>query len=1106
MDEAPPPWMATPPICKPQVAGSSPAVGSDMDATDIDNPPPLRASLLGPVRLAVGDRPLSDDAWPRRSARSLLLLLLATPGRSLPRDRVLDLLWPEAAPDAALNALYVALHGLRRTLEPGLRVGKSSAYVESAAEAIRLRPVSGLWLDTDAFESALARADAAVADGRLALLREALALYAGDLLAEEPYADWPVARREALRRAWRRAVIDSADLARETGQPLTAAPDLERLLAADPTDEPAHRALMRALAAAGRRDEALRHYERCAAALRRELGTDPDDETAALAEAIAGAPAVPALNPLGLRPRPVRFNNLPTPPNPLVGRDRELAALQDLLWDPTARLVTVTGAGGIGKTRLALEAAARVADDFPDGACFVALAAIRDPSVVLPTIARALGVEETGGRPFAELLRDALRERELLLVLDNVEQVLDAAADLADLLTACPRLTLLVTSREPLRLRAEHELPTLPLTVPPTRPGGTDRTSAATVTRYDAVALFAQRARAANPAFAVTDGNAPAVAAVCARLDGLPLALELAAARCRHLSPEALLVGLTDRLGLLAAAYRDLPERHRTMRDAIAWSYDLLTPAEQALFRRLAVFAGGFTVEAAAAVIEGRTIDDPRPGEHEAPSAARWCAPGPRDSLLTRLEALVEKHLLRWQAGEPAPRLTMLETIRDYGLERLAANGELDPTQRAHAAHFLSLAEQAEPELTRPDQAAWLDRLEIEHDNLRAVLTWACRRPDPEIAVRLTGALPEFWRVRGHLAEGRAWLERALSLADRTPAGLQARALHGAGALARAQGDIAEAIARLTAAQDAWRAAGDQGALGRTLGVLATTVAGQGEYERAIALDEQALAIFESIADQRGTADTLNRLGIVASDRGQHARATELYERSLALFRTVDDRQGAGKVLNNLGGVAFWQEDYPRAVTLFDESLAIWRAAGDRPHTAIVLANLGEALRAEGDHDRAVAIAREGLQLSRDVGDKRSTATALFIMGSLQQLHSIDPRAADPLLEGLLLFQHVGDKRGMAWCLEALAGPATASGRPDLAARLLGAAEALREEVRVPIQPAERPAYERHLNAARSALSHADFDAARAIGRRRPLAETVSDALGMTHAIGTGTA
>lgn len=1036
-------------------------------------PVSLRAHLLGPVRLAVQDREIPDHAWPRRNARALLLLLLASPGNRLSRDRITDLLWPDVAPESALTALRVALHALRRVLEPDLKVGRDSAYVQSRATIISIRPDVELWIDVVEFESALSEASTTAPAERPVKLREALALYGGDLLADDPDAEWTVARRERLRQAWRRASLDLAEL--ERGQcPLASVPVLERLLSADPADEGAHRALMRALVAAGRRDEALLQHARCVAALRDDLDAVPDAETEALVAEIRSTSCFQSIPRTSTGPARA-FDNLPAPPTPLIGRDRELQTLQDLLLDPRIRLVTVTGPGGIGKTRLALEAARLAADDVADGVCFVSLAAIRDPQLVLPAVARALETEEISGRLTLEILGQALREQELLLVLDNFEQVIGAATDIGALLASCSRLTVLATSRQPLGLRGEHVVATSPLAVPHMGPRASrDHLRASSVTRYGAVALFAERARSVQPGFVLTDANAAVVVSLCARLDGLPLAIELAAARSRHLLPSELLTLLERRLPLLTDGARDLPERQRTLWDAIAWSHDLLGSEEQALFRRLSVFVGGFSLEAASSIC----------------TASGDVASG--------VWALADKSMVEREDGLDADssRFRMLETIREFAMVKLDASGEKDTIRGRHADFLLKLVEKAEPHLHQKDQISWLDRLETEHDNLRSALGWAYERQESRVVLTLSGLLSDFWRMRGLLSEGQFWTERALGLAGDVPSQWRALCLRGAGILAQAQGESDQAVSRLTEALNDWRALGERRRTGETLGLLGEIERTRGDYPKALELNEEALKLFEAIDDRPGIADTLNRLGLIATDRGEYTNARGLYERSGALYEARADRYGSARVLNNLGVIGFWQEDYYRAAALFEESLVLWRALGDRPHTAVALANLGEALRADGDIDRAMTVAREGLHLSREVGDRRTAAMALFILGSLIQHHEIDPAAAEPLMKGLLVYRQVGDRLGMVWCLEALSGPATTAGRPELAAQLLGAAEMLRDQVGVPLQPAERAAYHRHVNAARRVLADpAAFQQAWAAGRALDLDGAVAMAV-----------
>jgi predicted ATPase/class 3 adenylate cyclase len=435
-------------------------------------------------------------------------------------------------------------------------------------------------------------------------------------------------------------------------------------------------------------------------------------------------------------------HNLPAQPTPLIGREREAAEARERLRRPEVRLLTLAGPGGTGKTRLALQVAVDVLEDFADGVFFVPLAPISDPTLVASTVAQTLGVQETGSRPLLERLKEFLQDKAVLLVLDNFEQVIAAVPVVTALHAACPRLKSLVTSREVLRLQGEHEFPVPPLAVPDLR----HLPASERLSQYAAAALFIQQASAVKPDFMVTNDNAPAVAEICVRLEGLPLAIELAAARSKLLSPQALLARLGSRLELLRGGARDLPARHQTLRGAIAWSYDLLSPDEQALFRRMAVFVGGCTLEAAEAVCR---------------------AAGPPElDVLEGMTSLVDKSLLRQEEeANREPRFQMLETIREYGLECLTTSGELESARRAHATDYLALAEEAEPELTGPQQGVWLHRLETEHDNLRAALQWSQARQDAETGLRLGGALWRFWLVRGYLREGRERLGRLLALA-----------------------------------------------------------------------------------------------------------------------------------------------------------------------------------------------------------------------------------------------------------------------------------------------------------------------------------------------------
>ena len=732
------------------------------------------------------------------------------------------------------------------------------------------------------------------------------------------------------------------------------------------------------------------------------------------------APDLPAdFPPLTSLDRPI--HNLPVEVTAFIGRETEVVAARDVLAQPDVRLLTLTGPGGTGKTRLALRVARELLGGYPDGVWFVALAPVMNPGIVAATIAETLGLRETPGEPVEQTLRDYLRPRRLLLVLDNFEHVVAAAPLVADLLAHAPSLEVLVTSRAPLRLSGEHELPVPPLALPADDGAiGLDDALAS-----EAVRLFVERARNVRGDFTLGERNASAVAAICRRLDGLPLAIELAAARIRLLSPQAILARLDNRLSLLAGGERDRPERQQTLRAAIAWSHDLLGPEEQTLFRRLGVFAGGCTIDAAEEV-----------------TAAGMASLAVLDALMV----LVENSLVRQEestaGGLADPRFSMLQTIQEFAVEQLDANGEAGTIRDAHAAYFARVATAAEPHLTGASAVVWLDRLDADHDNLRAALAWLRERGHTQETVTLAGALWRFWWLRGHVSEGREELERALAATGAVDAIARAAALDAAGVLAETQGDFDRAEALHTEALALSRQAANQTGIARALGNLGVVAADRGDEAQAMTFLEESLALSRALDDAQMVATALNDLGGLAYSRGDLDRAESLLQESLALRRTSGSESEIARSLNNLGAVALHRGDDIQACRLFEESLSLYRAAGDRWGAAGVLNGLALAELRQGDAPAAAALLEESVMLFQELGDTRDAALAsLNLADALRDSGELDSAEASYRI-ALAEFQRRDDRARIIASLAGLGSVMVLREQFEPAARLLGAVKA----------------------------------------------------------------
>lgn len=788
-------------------------------------------------------------------------------------------------------------------------------------------------------------------------------------------------------------------------------------------------------------------------------------------------------------------HHLPVPLTALLGREQDVEAVTTLLRQEAVRFVTLTGPGGIGKTRLALAIAARLEDAFTHGVRFVDLSQVVDPALVLPTVAQAPGLWVAGSQSIEEALRAYLREKQLLLVLDNFEQVVAAAPAIAALLQSGPGLKALVTSRMALRLRGEKEFPVPPLALPPAPT--VEEVPPECLSQYAATALFIQRAQDARPDFQVTAQTATAVTAICTQLDGLPLAIELAAARVKLLSPPALLHRLEHGLPLLRDGARDLPERQRTMRATLAWSYDLLTAEERRLFARLAVFRGGCTLEAA----------------EEVCAAPVGTTPLELD-VLEGLGALVEKSLLRREDIEGTePRIGMLLVIREYAQERLEASGEAEALRQAHALYHLQLAEETEPQLRGPQQRVWLERLDREHENFHAALGWLSASQEGSLSLRLAVALTWFWWMHGrHLQEGLAWLEGLLaqlpaaSLADSvgrtgtTPdAGVEvsgsawrAHALYGAALLHLALDGFAVARARLEASVALWRECGDDQGLGRAQAFLGEVTLALGNHIGARALEEEALACCRAVGDDWGAAWALEYLGHAALESGDYATAERWLAESAAGFQALGDVRQMAAALQFQAHAAYRQRRFDMARARAEQCLMIERELSNRWLQAHTLSLLMEIARAEGADTQARALGEETLRLARDLGAIPVVPWTLRNLGYVDLSEGDTAAALARLREALDLFQRRGSRLGVACCLAGLAGAFAAKAMYDHAARLLGATNALLDALGMRLAPADAMSCEHTFVATRAALGDAPFDLVYAAGHALTTEEAIA--------------
>lgn len=1007
----------------------------------------LSLALLGPLRIALDQRLLT--AFESDKVRALLIYLVLEAERPQQRGTLAEMFWAGQPERVARHNLSQALFTLRQTLgdqtaqPPFLLMTRATVQFNSASDhSVDTTTFGALIATSEAHRHRRAQSCATCAEH----LAAAIELYRGDFLAQfslpdtATFEEWSLLKRDELRHAALQALTTLATYHELRGDYGRARELAQRQLALDPWHEIAYRQLMRVLALAGQRTAALVAYDRCRQLLADQLGVEPDDDTTRLYERIRDAEEDTLVGGAQFALPTSRPSNLPAQLTPFVGREHELVQIADMLGNPHCRLITLLGPGGVGKTRLAHQAAMEQLEVFPDGVFFVQLEHLREPELLATAIADALGLRLQAADDPSRQLLDFLRPKELLLLLDTFEHLLAAAQWLSLLLRSAPGVTLLVTTRERLDVQGEWLVDVGGLAVPDE--AGSD------IEESGAGQLWLRTARRAQAGYRLERDEQPCVARICRMVEGMPLAIELAAAWVRLLECHEIAAEIASGLALLTTTSRDIPERHRSLRAVLDHSWQLLNDDEQRILRQLSVFRGGLERNAGAQLI-GASLD--------------------------HLVALVGKSLLRSHAPAASQRRYDLhELVRQYAFEQLELAGETEQTRNTHLAHFLELAEQAATHLTGAEQARWVLRLEAEHSNLRAALEWAWQSGQAEPAARLCTALWRFWQTRGHFTEGRQWIARVLQMTD-----------HGRpGRSADAQDPAAGADRGMTRLSRAHVLKGG--------GVLAWA---QSDYVEATALFETSLALYRELDDTDGIAAVSSNLGVLALYQGRYEQASELFQTSLVLRRDLRDTWGTAVCLNNLGATAGKQGNLALAQGYYEEALSLYRQLGYERGIAVLLGNLGDVAEDRGDFARAHAFSSEGLALMRKLGDKPGTAAALARLGLLALRRDDVAEAQTPFAESLALSQALGDKEYIAICLEGFAAIAAAHQRRERAARLWGAADAIRTAINVPFPTGLRPEYDRDILLVQTHLGEQAFASAWAAGQSMSLEQAAGYAL-----------
>jgi non-specific serine/threonine protein kinase len=1003
----------------------------------------LQVKLLGQFEVQRDGTPISI---PSRLAQSLLAYLLLTAGTAHRREKLAGLLWPDTTDENARRNLRQELWRLRKAIESSVPGKGAATFLLVDEITIAFDPQSDYWLDV----SALAKSDAAAASSQD--LMDALSLYRGELLPGF-YDEWVVLERERLRATFEQKMARLLDLLTEEKRWHAVLEWGERWIALGQSPEPAYRALMAAHSALGDRSKVAAIFERCAQALRNDLGVEPSSQTQRLFEQLSNNSFRTTDDSLPARPPAMqpRVTNLPVPLTSFIGRESEIAQIEPLVL--TSRLLTLTGSGGSGKTRLALEVANRLVNEFADGVWQVELAPLSDPALVPQAVAQVLGVIEQPGRSLVERLADFLESRELLLILDNCEHLVAACAEFVEglLRQCCLDLRILATSREPLNVAGEAAWRVPSLSLPPLQSPIPNFQS---LSQYEAIRLFVERAKAAAPGFALTEHNAATVAQICYRLDGMPLAIELAAARVKVLSVEQIAARLDDRFNLLRTTTRMAPARHQTLQATIDWSYALLSNNERVLLRRLSVFAGGCALDAVEAVCADKhlTLHPPFLPEKGEQGIGRG-------DILDLLSRLVDKSLVVAQEQPGQVRYHLLETIRQYAREKLYEVGEANQVRERHLDFFQQLAEQAEPKLIGAEQLAWMDYWEIEHDNVRAALAWAQSGGSVEMGLHLASALWRFWQIRGYLREGRGYLENLLAKPESANDNrVLAKSLLVLGILAGFIGDAVAARVHLEQSKTLWLQLGPAGKAGLARArhfQIMQDLAAHSNPALVRRHSEDNLKLLQEVGDQWGIANTFAVIGLAARREGNLIEARRGLETSLALFQAIGEHFRASSLIKDLGGIAFREGNYAEARVKIEEALQFYRRA------------------------------RHKLDLD----------TALWMLGAIAIREKDYVRARTWYSECLAYDQEIGETWQLPECLIGFAGIAEAENQFERATRLLGAAEAQVKAREGTLEDIDRAESQRLACLLREQLEEATFNTAWAEGGAMETEQAIAYAL-----------